>query len=45
MKTKEPIDKVILKICKLTNDLKINQENLDYLKQSQKMLTERDVSC
>ena len=43
MKTKEPIDKVILKICKLTNDLKIKQEDLDYLKQSQKMLTERYV--
>ena len=43
MKTKEPIDETILKICKLTNDLKINQENLDYLKQSQKMLTERYV--
>ena len=43
MKTKEPIDETILKICKLTNDLKIKQEDLDYLKQSQKMLTERYV--
>lgn len=43
MKTKEPIDETILKICKITNDLKIKQEDLDYLKQSQKMLTERYV--
>ena len=43
MKTKEPIDKTILKICKLTNNLKIKQEDLDYLKQSQKILTERYV--
>lgn len=40
MKTKDPTDKTILKVCKLTNKLNISQQDLEYLKCNQKQLTE-----
>ncbi|MDO5849827.1 MAG: hypothetical protein Q4P14_01305 [Methanobacteriaceae archaeon] len=43
MKTKDPTEQIILKVCKLTNKLKINPQDLEYLKCIQVQLSEKYV--